>query len=205
MEFVSGVRAQGDQPLPGAIIARAREGDAAARQELARGHYDFVYRFVLASVARGGSEADAADITQSTFLRAFEALETYAGEGSFGGWLLTIAKRAASDFYRGRGTAPSSAEPVRDDDLRPAAESRTPLDDVLRLEEDLRVRRALTQLSADHREVLACRIVSELPIQETARMMERSEPAVKMLQLRAVRALTEALSGDGSKRGGEGN
>lgn len=190
--------------LPGAMIARARGGDTAAREDLARMHYDLVYRHVLASEARSGSEADAADITQSAFVRAFEALDTYAGDGSFRAWLLTVAKRAAADFYRRRGTTPSSQEQTTEDDAPPAVERRTPLDDVLRLEEDRRVRRALARLSPDHREVLAYRIVTELPVQETARMMGRSEAAVKMLQLRALKALSEELFSDGSERRGEG-
>lgn len=201
---MNGARAEGKLRLRGAIIARARDGDAAAREELARTHYEFVYRHVLTGEARGASQADAADITQSTFARAFEALDAYKGDGSFRGWLLTIAKRAASDFYRSRRTAPVTVNAATQEDLAAVVEARTPLDDVLRLEEDVRVRRALSKLSADHRKVLAYRIVSELSVQETARMLGRTDAAVKMLQLRAVRALCDVISNKGSGGRGEG-
>lgn len=193
MEIVIGLRVEGDKELPSATIARAREGDATARRELVRGYYDLVYRHVLVAAARAGSQSDAEDITQSTFVRVFESLDTYGGEGSFTGWLLTIAMRTASDFYRRRGTVPSIARPPNEVDAHDASDFQTPLDDVLIREARLDVQRALAQLSLEHRQVLACRVVSELDVKETARIMMRSGPAVKMLQLRAVRALASAL------------
>jgi RNA polymerase sigma-70 factor, ECF subfamily len=74
------------------LVARARQGDAAAFGELVERHRAAVYRAVQAAT---GSASEAEDVAQEAFLAAYRKMATYRGEASFKTWLLTIAWRRA--------------------------------------------------------------------------------------------------------------
>ena len=197
------MRAERTVELTEATLARARSGDAGACQKLARIFYTCVYSHVLAYEARLGSEADALDITQGTFERAFKDLEKYTGDGPFERWLQRIARRTAADFYRRPASSPSASSGELSTNLA-SPDSTSPLDGMLRWEDDERVRLALSCLSPEHHQVLQCRFVRELTVKETAKEMRRTDAAVKMLQLRALRSLEMGLTYSGSTRVGKG-
>lgn len=75
----------GDDSL---LVARARRGDRGAAHTLYERNAERVYRLLL---RLSGDEDDARDLTQDTFVRAFDRLESFRGESSFGTWLYRIA------------------------------------------------------------------------------------------------------------------
>jgi len=81
------------------LIARARQGDAAAFGELVDRHKTAVYRAALAAL---GSPADAEDAAQDAFVIAFQRLGSFRGDASFKTWLLTIAWNQALNRRRSR-------------------------------------------------------------------------------------------------------
>ncbi len=60
-------------------------------------HYDAVYRFLLRLVH---DTAEAEDLTQETFARAYEALPRFRGEATLKTWLIRIAQNIALDRFR---------------------------------------------------------------------------------------------------------
>jgi len=89
-------------PLPdeGGLIEEAREGSAAAFDELVRRYDRGVLRLALGIV---GSEEDARDIYQETFLRAFKSIRGFRHECAFGTWLFRIATNLCLDHARRNG------------------------------------------------------------------------------------------------------
>ena len=85
---------------------RARAGDSSAAAEFVRSTQNDVWRLC----AHLGSSADADDLTQETFARAFASLHRFAGRSSARTWLLSIARRVCADAIRGR----RPVVPVRD-------------------------------------------------------------------------------------------
>lgn len=86
------------------LVARAREGDAAAFGELVLRHQAAVFRAALAAT---GSAADADDAAQDAFLLAFRRLRSFREASSFRTWLLSIAwnqainrRRASTRWWR---------------------------------------------------------------------------------------------------------
>ena len=79
------------------LVARARQGDAAAFGELVDRHRAAVFRAARAAL---GSHADAEDAAQDAFLLAYRRLDTFRGQASFKTWLLTIAWRQAINRRR---------------------------------------------------------------------------------------------------------
>lgn len=80
-------------------IARARAGDAGALRELYDAHVDRVYRLVF----RLTGDADLAqELTQDTFVRAFQRLADFRGDSAFSSWLHTIASSVTLNGLRSR-------------------------------------------------------------------------------------------------------
>ena len=98
-------------------------GDEAAFRILYRRHTPALYQIVLRML--GGSEADAEDAVQDTWIRATTRLTSFRWESSFRTWLVGIGLNRAREVLRRRGRRPTTeldeanghhAPPVRDGD-----------------------------------------------------------------------------------------
>src|SRR5688500_12536610 len=92
------------EPLPVAsseqdLVARARAGDPAAIEAVMRRHNRALYRTARAILR---DDAEAEDVVQEAWLRAFAALATFRGDSSLGTWLTRIAANEALMRRRGR-------------------------------------------------------------------------------------------------------
>src|SRR4029079_4013715 len=74
------------------LMTRAQAGDMSAFEALVSRHEDKVYGLALRMTR---SEADAAEITQDTFLSAYQHLSEFRGEAAFGSWVHRIAANNA--------------------------------------------------------------------------------------------------------------
>jgi RNA polymerase sigma-70 factor (ECF subfamily) len=72
----------------GILIARSRNGDWDAFAELVRNHQRMIHSLAY---RMSGSMADADDLAQETFIRAFRSLDSYRGTAKFSSWLYRIA------------------------------------------------------------------------------------------------------------------
>jgi RNA polymerase sigma-70 factor (ECF subfamily) len=79
------------------LIARVRIGDAVAERELYEAHVDRVYRLAH---RMAGDGVLAQDITQDTFIRAFDRIGEFRGEAAFGTWLHSIGTTVALNTLR---------------------------------------------------------------------------------------------------------
>src|SRR3954462_5914270 len=78
------------------VALRARRGDAAAATAFVRGTQADVWRLC----AHLGSPAQADDLTQDTYARAFSSLHRFLGRSSARTWVLSIARRVCADAVR---------------------------------------------------------------------------------------------------------
>ena len=108
------------------LVARARQGDAAAFGELIDRHRTSVYRAAMAAL---GSHADAEDAAQEAFLPAYRRLDSFRGDASFKTWLLTITwhqainrRRSLTRVWRRLVESRRAGEPMAD------ADSLSPID-----------------------------------------------------------------------------
>jgi RNA polymerase sigma-70 factor (ECF subfamily) len=101
-----------------------------------------------------------------------------------------IAQRGVADRFRRH--QPSEPLPSDDD---PAPSPRV-ADHATALVEYETLRQALGRLTRDQRDVIVYRFFSDLTVRETARLMDRDEPAVRSLQARAIAALRRVLHGE---------
>jgi RNA polymerase sigma-70 factor (ECF subfamily) len=181
-----------DEHQPDEGLARltlAARANPAAFAEVYRRYVQHIFRYLLSKVS---NRQDAQDLTAQTFAVALQKFDGYRAEGTLAAWLTVIARNHAVNHYRR-----SRREVALDDQLplfAPATEE--VVGQRLRLASVLA---ALERLPEDRAEVIRLRIFGELSTAETARVMGKSEAAVKMLLLRALRDLRQALDTEESE------
>src|SRR5690606_41058931 len=82
------------------LVARAREGDALAFEAIMRQHNRLLFRSARGVVA---DDAEAQDVVQESYLRAFANLGAYRGDAALGTWLARIVFNTAVDLIRRKG------------------------------------------------------------------------------------------------------
>ena len=161
-------------------LIEAAQADPARFLELYERHFHRVYAFVS---RRAGNRAAAEDITSQVFEQALTHLPKYEWRGiPFVAWLLRIAANALAD--RWKQIARDSQEPPPD--VPDAGES-----DAIELRAMLF--QLVDRLPEAQRRVIEMRFVEEKSIREIAAALERSEGAVKQLQLRALETLRKNM------------
>jgi len=168
------------------LVHRAQNGDKEAFTELYETYFGKLYRYV---VARIGNRAEAEDMTQQVFVKAYKSIPSYRWRGvPFSAWLFRIAHNLVVDFFRKeskRPTVPLEESLVAsNDNVQQVVERRLDIE---------RVMAATRQLTEAQREVVSLRFAGGLAIAEVARVMGKSEGAVKALQHSAIAALRRIL------------
>jgi RNA polymerase sigma-70 factor, ECF subfamily len=169
------------------LVERTRRGDLAAFETLVERHRDVVFRVAARIVGR----ADADDVSQDAFLRAFHRLAKFRGDASFRAWLLQITHNAAVDHLSRR-----RSDPVEDAGEQETAEHevvRLPAERLESRERIVRLERKLRGLSPDARVVLVLRDIEGLSYEEIAAITGAPLGTVKARLSRARRDLIEML------------
>ncbi len=171
-----------------ALVELARAGDAEAFGQLYDHYHASVYRFVYYRV---GSVALAEDLTSDTFFRALRSMSSFKWQGKdFGAWLMTIARNLTTDHYKAGRTR---LELATDDMAVHDTATEGPENAVLASLTNEALLEALGRLPAEQQECLIMRFLQGFSIAETAKVLGRSDGAVKQLQLRGVRNLAKLL------------
>jgi RNA polymerase sigma-70 factor, ECF subfamily len=180
-----------------ALVARAKEGDTAAFEQLVRQYERQIFR-VAQHITQ--NREDAEDITQDAFLKAYEKLDQFQGNSKFSTWLVRIAVNESLMRLRKRKTSKtvSMDEDVQTEEgsiPRDFAEWRpNPEQEYNQAELADILRKTIQGLPPGFRSVFTLRDVENLSTEETAEALGLSVPAVKSRLLRARLQLRERLS-----------
>ena len=170
------------EPDANQLVETARRGDRTAAVELIEFFYERIYAFLRRLAA---NDADAADLTQRTFGRVWQALPTFAGRSSVSSWMHSIAYHVYVDWRRAdRHTEPRSNEWWA---ARPALEA-SPAEIVAHTDMAAAVYGSLDELEPDLRHTVQLHYYQDLTLQETADAMGVATSTVKY---RLRQALTE--------------
>jgi RNA polymerase sigma-70 factor (ECF subfamily) len=169
------------------LVSAARVGDLAAYEELYRMFVDRIYAFALWT---GGSHEAADEITQRTFVRAWEKLGQFAGRSAFLTWLTSIAANIAKERRRTLHRRSSREAP---DEGNALAAARAPTG-TFAAEEVMDLRVAIARLPRRARMVLVLHEIQGLTHAEVAEAMGITPGASKAQLNRARRLLKEDLS-----------
>ena len=181
-----------------ALLQKAQAGDVGAFETLVELHRDQVFGLALRML---NSEADAAEVTQETFLSAYKDLLNFRRDSAFGSWVYRIAANHALMRLRHRRVASEVEEPLEG----PQFNDRGSLVDAvadwgrdaegLTLDAELRhaIEEAAAALPEDHRRVFLLRDVDGLSYEEIAQVTGESVPAIKSRLHRARLAMRAAI------------
>jgi RNA polymerase sigma-70 factor (ECF subfamily) len=170
------------------LVERFRAGERTAFDQLVRRHQRGMWHLVRRYVR---SEADAADVTQQAFVRAFRGLASFRGAASVRSWLYRIAINCALSWLRDhRREQPTEiAEGALTDHHH--APARIEGDQV-----NARLREAISQLPPKQKLVLELRVFDDLSFKEVAELADCSENTAKVNFHYAVKRLRDILGGD---------
>jgi RNA polymerase sigma factor (sigma-70 family) len=165
------------------LAALARSGQDDIYRELLARYKAPVFRLIRHHV---GDADEAMDLSQETFVAAFAAIERYDGERPFRIWISRIALNKCRDWARRRAVRSFFTRALPLENAHDVAIERPGPDVEAGDREELaRVRKAMSGLPHNLREVLVLRGVEELSQSETAELLKVSEKTVETRLYRA--------------------
>ena len=175
------------------LLHRAKSLDQDALAQVHELYYDAIYRYMTFRV---NDLQTAEDLTSEVFIRFLHAIQNKsAPQKTIKGWLFGTASLILKEHYRKKKRTQLTE---LDDDF--PGEWIAPTEDMEAQEGETALRQALADLTEEQQQVLALRFGYELPIRDVAETMNKSEGSVKMLQVRAIAALTKIMTGSESYR-----
>jgi RNA polymerase sigma-70 factor (ECF subfamily) len=177
-----------------ALVGRIAQGDRLAMQMLFTRYQTPVYRFVLRLVR---NEAIAEDLIADVFLDVWRQAGKFEGRSSVSTWLLSIARFKALSALRRKTDAEF------DDETASAIEDQTDNPEITLAKKDksAAMRKCLTELSAEHREIIDLVYYHEKSIDEVATIVGIPAATVKTRMFYARKKLSERLKERGIDRG----
>ena len=172
------------------LVRRAVGGDTEAFGDLYLRYLDDIYRYIFYRVR---DEKRAEDLTERVFVSAWEAMEGYQPRGyPFSSWLYRIAHNAVVDHYR----TDRDEKPLDAMTFALADESPGPEEALLKKREVSRLLEAIAQLSEEKQRLIILRFVEGLSHAQVAQILGKSEGACRVIQHRALVALSEILGSE---------
>ena len=173
-----------------ALVAECQQGSLRAFELLVKRYQPRIYRFMEKQF---NSREDAEDLTQRTFVQAYQSLNRFNSKYRFSPWLFTIARRQGIDFLRQKGTRQRHVEKLSSE---PAPAFVPDPADLLEQQENVEEiwRWIWTKLDRRAGEVLWLRIQEELDVSEIAQVMNLSRSHVKVILHRSRKSLLQQLS-----------
>ena len=136
------------------LVRQTLDGDTSAFDRLVKIHRTTIYALVLSYIK---DPADAEDLTQRIFIRAYERLATLRELGRFLPWLLQIAHNTCKDWLRRRSDSTTCFEATNDTDFAEVAPS--PEDIALKAEIEAVVQQAIGTLQETDRRLMEARYI----------------------------------------------
>lgn len=169
------------------LLEQARRFDPDALRTLHERFYEPVYRYIRIKVSDSFASQD---LTSEVFVRMLEALKRgKIWHTTPDAWIFGIARNVVADHYRQKSRRP---EVMLDERLTASRENG--LDQqVMADEQREELTRAIGLLTDEQRDVILMRFMEGLSIKDVAEVLNKSPGAVKGLQFRAIRALSEAM------------
>ena len=169
------------------LVQQAQKQDNQAFAQLYEAYFDKIYRYISFRVR---NEMETEDLTQQVFMKVLGSISSYKNQGvPFSSWVYRIAHNLVVDFMRQQNKkATVDIEGMQL--ISPAEDTQSVLERQIDVEE---VKKASRNLTAAQQEVISLRFAGELSINECAKIMGKSEGAIKALQHSAVLALRKAL------------
>ena len=185
------LRADFDTRTDDELVEAIRAGDEAAFALVYERYFQRVYNFALTRVR---NRMDAEEAVQETFIAVFRSIDAFRGQSSLLSWVYGIAKNTVNNQLRRAKAHDQRLERAEPELLRSSAslDSCTPEEHLSFNRCTDALERSLASVSEWQAQVFVLRHVENLPIQEIAERMDRSNDAIRSSLYRVKRLLVEA-------------
>jgi len=169
------------------IVKKAKNGDQEAFSWLYQKYGEQIFRFIY---WRTSDKHLAEDLLQEVFLKAWDKIESYKERNlPIKAWFYRIARNTVIDHYRTKKSDFSL------DDVSVELASYKPdlaekIDTNIEIE---KIKKAINLLPDTQKEVIVLKFIEELTNKEIAKILKKSEGAIRLIQFRALRHLKEIL------------
>jgi len=173
-------------------IQQACQGDQKAFNMLVERHYDGVLRLLK---KRLGNNADAEDIAQQAFTKAFENIRSYSPKYAFSTWVYSIANNSYIDFVRKRkpGSTVSIDKLVEDENFNAQNALPNPEENMIAEQDLATTSLLLKKLKPQYRKVVELRYLKEYAYEEIATELNIPIGTVKTTLFRAKEQLMKMI------------
>ena len=177
---------QGDEEL----VDQIRTGSTRAFEEIMKRYQRLVYTACLGFAA---TPEDALDMTQDVFVKVYEKIDSFRGEGTFKAWLVRITHNEGLNRVRNCARQGDHQEltPANSPAVGPNQDS-----DLAEKESQDLLREAMLQLSPKQRQAVMLRYFEKMPIREIACVMDCTDGTAKNLLFRSLQKLRTYLAPD---------
>jgi len=169
------------------LIQNALKGDRGSFAALVRQYQNRIFGFIMRMTANRDA---ALDLTQETFLAAYQYLSGFRGDSSFSTWLFQIAANKTKNFLKRAGRE----VPLADGFDQPSDVDR-PDFDIEKRERERLLLEAIGTLPHKQKMTFSLRYFEQLKFAEIARIQGTSVSAVKTNFAEALKKLQNQLSG----------
>lgn len=182
------------------LIKKAQKGEVEAFEQLIR---DYEKRILNYCFRMLGNLSDAEDAAQEVFVKIFRFIGSFNGQSSFSTWLYRIASNVCLDLLRKAKRRPQDTVSIHQEnddgeeysiaieDTEPNPYERAQLSEAQQA-----LKKALEQLSDEHRQVVILRDIEGLSYEEIAEAMGTAPGTVKSRLNRARQMLKKLLEQD---------
>jgi len=170
------------------LVDRAQQGDRDALEELYLIHFDRIYSYLHMTV---GNKHDAEDLTTQTFLKMLESIGKFRWQSApFSAWLFRIAHNLSMDHFRSRRRwqpEEEVPEPIGSEEPSAELEAMQSIGRQSMLE-------LIDKLSPEQQQVLTLKFVFNFANADVAKILDKTEGAIKSLQHRALASLQKQIA-----------
>lgn len=173
------------------LVVRSKDGDLHAFNFIVQRYQSQVLNLSARII---GDRGRAEDVTQETFISAYQAIGRFRG-GSLRAWLMRIAANASRDSLRGSRRRPEQSldESLESQSFQPVSAEPSPEEHAERSELNAELQKAILALSDDQRAVLVLIDVQGFSYEETTESVGASIGTVKSRLNRARRRVRDIL------------
>jgi len=169
------------------LVFKAKKGEESAFEKLYYHYFVPIFRYIFFRVE---TKEEAEDLTQKVFLKAWEGLRSFERKtNSFSSWLYKIAKNTIVDYYKERKNFVLKAETEILNKIKDKKSD--PLEIAKKKEMIDFLKKAIEELTPDQKEVIVLKFINDLSNKEIAKIMGKTEEAIRALQYRALLSLRE--------------
>jgi len=172
-------------------IEKAKQGDSEAFAYLYNTYLTPLYRFIYFRVK---NTQDAEDLTQTVFIKAWEAIGSYEDKGySFSSWLYTIARNTVTDYWKKK--KPILVADPKETFGHIADTKENSHEKMANRELQEEIIHHIQTLSEEQQTILILKFMSERTNEEIEEITGKRQDAIRALQYRALKTLKKRMKG----------